>query len=110
MARISSAVVIREGDIPRSVLSWFSGEGQGGIGSGDVKGWGRKGDDERLAAKGEWEGGGEDLCAFGVADIDRLTSEDVLITLKVASCPTMLVGPSGVDDRGEKGDVTVFID
>ena len=33
-----------------------------------------------------------------------------MITLKVPSCPTMLVGPSGVGDHGEKGDVVVFID
>jgi len=33
-----------------------------------------------------------------------------LATVKVPSCPTMLVGYSGVSDCGEKGDVVVFID
>ena len=28
-----------------------------------------------------------------------------MVTLNVPNCPTMLVGPSGVGDRGEKGDV-----
>jgi len=107
---MSSAVVIREGNVPGSILSWFSGEDRGGIGSGEVKGWGREGDDERLAAERKGKGGSEDLCSFRVADIDGLTSEDVLTTLKVPSCPTMLVGPSGVDNRGEKGDAAVFID
>jgi len=110
VAKISSAVVIGEGNVPGSILSWFSGKDQGGIGSGEIKGWGREGDDERLAAKREGEGGGEDLCSFGVTDVDGLGLEGILITLKVASCPTMLVGPSGVDDRGEKEDVAVFID
>jgi len=105
-----SAVVIREGNVPGSILSWFSGEDQGGIGSGEVKGWGREGDDKWLAAKGKGEGDGGDLCLFGVADINGFTSEDVLVALKVPSCPTMLVGPSGVDDRGEKGNTAVFID
>ena len=109
MARISSAVVIGEGNVPGSILSWFSGEDWGGIGSGEVKGWGREGDDERLAAERKGKGDGEDLCSFRVANIDGLTSEDVLITLKVPSCPTMLVGPSGVDDCGEKGNAAVFI-
>ena len=36
--------------------------------------------------------------------------EDILATVKVPSCPTMLVGYSGVSDCGEKGDVVVFID
>jgi len=43
---MSSAVAIGERDVPRSILSWFSGEDWGGIGSGEVKGWGREGDDE----------------------------------------------------------------
>jgi len=58
----------------------------------------------------EGKGGDKDLCSFGVADINGFTSEDVLTTLKVPSCPTMLVGSSGVDDRGEKGNAAVFID
>ena len=33
-----------------------------------------------------------------------------MVTLNVPNCPTMLVGPSGVGDRGEKGDVTGCID
>ena len=32
-----------------------------------------------------------------------------MVTIKVPSCPTMLVGYSGVGDRGEKGEVVVFI-
>jgi len=32
-----------------------------------------------------------------------------LVTIKVPSCPAMLVGYSGVSDRGEKGEVVVFI-
>ena len=33
-----------------------------------------------------------------------------MVTLNVPNCPTMLVGPSGVGDRGEKGDVVGCID
>ena len=33
-----------------------------------------------------------------------------MVTLNVPNCPTMLVGPSGVGDRGEKGDVIGCID
>ena len=33
-----------------------------------------------------------------------------MVTLNVPNCPTMLVGPSGVGDRGEKGDVVCCID
>jgi len=52
VARIFSVVVIGEGNVPGSILSWFSREDRGGIGSGEVKGWGREGDDEQLAAEG----------------------------------------------------------
>ena len=45
-----------------------------------------------------------------VVDISRLASEDILTTLNVPNCPTMLVGPSRVGDRGEKGDVVGCID
>ena len=33
-----------------------------------------------------------------------------MVSLNVPNCPTMLVGPSGVGDRGEKGDVVGCID
>ena len=33
-----------------------------------------------------------------------------MVTLNIPNCPTMLVGPSGVGDRGEKGDVVGCID
>ena len=33
-----------------------------------------------------------------------------MVTLNVPNCPTMLVGPSGVGDCGEKGDVVGCID
>ena len=33
-----------------------------------------------------------------------------MVTLNVPNCPTMLVGPSRVGDRGEKGDVVGCID
>jgi len=56
------------------------------------------------------EGGGEDLCTSRVVDVGGLASEDIFVTLNIPSCPTMLVGPSGVSNRGEKGDIVGCID
>jgi len=56
------------------------------------------------------KGSGKDLCSSGIVDIGGLASEDIFVTRNVPNCPTMLVGPSGVSDRGEKGDVIGCID
>ena len=56
------------------------------------------------------KGGGKDLCSSRIVDVGGLASEDIFVTCNVPNCPTMLVGPSGVSDCGEKGDVIGCID